>query len=557
MNRIANRLGPFGRGLRTGLLVLSALGFGIGLASIAALADDAAGQGRAARLSSVDGQVQISQGAEVLADQAVANTPLFEGMRVAAAEDGRAEIQLEDGSVARLSPNSALTLAVLRGQGGSGETEMVLESGLGYFEIQGAGQAGTIKIRFGDSVVTASGYTVLRVNLDTPPGELAVFSGNAHLERGTAVLVDLHGGESATLSASDAARYELAESIEPDSWDSWNSDRDQMLTAEAASKTAATKDYADSGNPAWNDLDANGSWYNVPGQGSIWSPYEAANPGFDPYGSGHWMWTPRFGYIWVSSYSWGYMPYQCGMWNYYDSFGWGWMPGMGGCMPWWGGGYIGTNGYMGPNIGVGFGGYRPPLPPHRRPRPIGGPGGRFEASPLVAVNRRPAIGSGMLPLRNRTGAVVIAGQTVQAIRPLNPRAVYERSASAFVNRSAYSGASAGASSGARPLGATGPGFGVSRQGSSASSPGSFAARPAGGSSPAPNRSSSGGGYYNSGSANRSSGGGGYSGGGSASHSSGGGGYSGGGSASHSSGGGGFSGGGGGGGGSRSGGGSHR
>ncbi len=537
MNRIANPLELVGRRLSSGVLGLAALALGTVLLSQAAVAGDAAGPARAARLSTVQGHARVAQGAEALADQAVANTPLFEGMRVATEDDGRAEIQLEDGSVARLSPNSALTLAVLRGQGGSGEAEIVLESGLGYFEVQGGGQAGTIKIRFGDSMVTASGYTVLRVNLDNPPGELAVFSGNAHLERGSALAVDLHGGESVTLSGSDAARYELTESIEPDSWDSWNSDRDQMLTAEAASKTGAAKDYADSGNPAWNALDANGSWYNVPGQGSIWSPYDAADPGFDPYGSGYWMWTPRFGYIWVSGYSWGYTPFQCGMWNYYDSFGWGWMPGMGGCMPWWG------NGYIGPNIGIGFGGYRPPLPPHRRPRPIGGPGGKFEASPLVAVNRRPAIGSGALPPRNRTGAVVIAGQTVQPVRPLNPRPVYDHSASAFVNRTVYPGASLGASSGARPLGAAGPGFGVTRQGSLGSSPGSFAARPAGGSSQAssaPGRGSSGGGY---------------AGGGSASHSSGGGGYSGGGSASHSSGGGGFTAGGGGGGGSHSGGGS--
>ena len=33
---------------------------------------------------------------------------------------------------------------------------------------------------------------------------------------------------------------------------------------------------------------------------------------------------------------WGYMPYQCGAWNYYNSFGWGWAPGV--CQPWWGGG---------------------------------------------------------------------------------------------------------------------------------------------------------------------------------------------------------------------------
>ena len=160
-----------------------------------------------------------------------------------------------------------------------------LETGLGYFEVQGAGQAGqpgqggSIRIRFGDSVVTAGGFSVLRINLDNPPGELAVFSGNAHLERGSGLAVDLHGGESLALNGADATKYELTESIEPDSWDAWNSDRDQMLTSEASSKTGATKGFADSSNPAWNDLDANGNWYDVPGQGNIWSPYEASGFG--------------------------------------------------------------------------------------------------------------------------------------------------------------------------------------------------------------------------------------------------------------------------------------
>lgn len=317
-----------GRGLfGGGLLGLAALALGAGILSQAVRADDAAQPARAVRLSNVDGQVLISQGNQVIADRAVANAPLFEGNRVATAEDGRAEIQFEDGSVARLSPNSALTLKVLSGQGETGEAEIVLQSGLGYFEIRGGGQAGAMRVRFGDSVVTTSGFTVLRINMDLPPGELAVFSGNAHLERGQRLTVDLSGGESVALSDADATHYDQTESIQPDSWDSWNSDRDQMLTAEAASKTGVTKDYADSSNPAWNDLDANGSWYSVPGQGNIWSPYVAANAGWDPYGSGYWMWTPRFGYIWVSGNSWGYLPYQCGDWNYYDSFGWGWSPG--------------------------------------------------------------------------------------------------------------------------------------------------------------------------------------------------------------------------------------
>ena len=408
--------------------------FGIGTAAVLAMAllttrgsaEDA--NARAARLSTVDGAVQIAQRSQVLADSAVANTPLFEGTRVTAADNGRAEIQFEDGSVARLSPNSALTLSALRQKGDGMETEVSLEGGLGYFELQGSDPS--IRVRFDDTVLTVSGFTVLRINLDNPSAELAVFSGNAHVERGNALAIDLHGGESVTLDSADASRYNLAESIEPDSWDTWNSDRDQVLTAESAAKTKATSSLAGGGNPAWGDLDANGNWYNVPDTGYVWSPYEAAGAGWDPYGNGYWQWTPRFGYVWVSGNSWGYMPYQCGMWNFYDGFGWGWAPGTSGCQTWWGSGYIG------PNIGYAPGGYLPPRWP-RRPinGPPGGGRGRSGPQPLIAVNRHSATGNLGLVARDRNTPVMIGGQAVQALRPLAPRQQYDRSSSVNGSRS--------------------------------------------------------------------------------------------------------------------------
>ncbi|MGA2536272.1 MAG: FecR family protein [Terracidiphilus sp.] len=433
-----------------GLAIFAVCTQGFAPAALADDADAAAPATRAVRLNSVDGQVQITQGKQVLAASAVANTPLFEGATVTTAEDGRAEIQFEDGSVARLSPSSALTLTVLRGSGANGEAEITLNGGLGYFELQGAGQSGQIKVNFGESEVSPSGFTVLRINLDSPPGELAVFSGNAHLEHGSAVTVDLHGGESVALSATDATHYTLNETIEPDSWDSWNSDRDQVLTSESAAKTGATKDYSNSSNPAWNDLDANGNWYNVPGQGNIWSPYEASNPGWDPYGQGNWMMSPGYGYTWISASPWGYLPYQCGMWNYYDSFGWGWAPGFGGCNPWWGGG-----GYFGPNIGIGYGGYRPPLRPRPPRRPL-------SAGTLIAVSRKPSGGTSVLPARDRNGVVNIAGHAVVPFHSLSARPQYDHSASGFVNHTVAANSGVRITGG-EPRGA-GPTFGVSRPG---------------------------------------------------------------------------------------------
>jgi uncharacterized membrane protein YgcG len=401
-------------------------------------AEEPAPPARAVRLALVEGEVQLSQGSQVLADPAVANAPLFEGSQVATAEDGRAEIQFEDGSVARLSPNSSLTLKVLRPQNGLNQTEIVLESGLAYFELQAGNSAGQIRVRFGDSVATASGFTVLRINVDAPPGEIAVFSGNTHLERGNALALDLHGGESAVLKAADLSGYNLSESIEPDSWDTWNADRDQVLQAEHGSRTAATKSFADSSNPAWADLDAYGNWYNVPDQGYVWSPYDSGSADWDPYGNGNWMWTPGYGYIWVSGDPWGYMPFQCGHWNYYDAFGWGWAPGMGYCQPWWGGGMG-----WGFNIGLAPSRYRFPIRPRPRPRP-GQPRGPFRNSlnggeklsphPLIAVNRRTHSGSAGLQLRDRNAPVTIAGHTVQPLRPLSPRPQYGRSAAGSMNR---------------------------------------------------------------------------------------------------------------------------
>jgi hypothetical protein len=488
-----------------GVAGLAAMALGAVLLAPCLRADDAGQAARAVRLSSVEGKVQVSQGGQLLADTAMANMPLFEGTQVTTADGGQAEIQFEDGSVARLSPNSSLTLSVLRGQDGSVETEMVQENGLGYFEVQAG--AGQVRIRFGDSMVTVSGFTVLRINLDNPPGELAVFTGNAHLERGSAMKLDLHGGESVALHGADPSHPNLSESIEPDSWDAWNADRDQALQAEYGAQTGATKSFAGSNNPAWADLDANGNWYNVPGQGYVWSPTEAANSEWDPYGNGYWMWTPRFGYIWVSGSSWGYMPYQCGNWNYFDEFGWGWAPGEM-CRPWWGFGGWGFN------VAHGPGGYRPPR------RPIPGPGGprrltgsqttvSMLAHPVVPVSRSLAGLPGALPARDRNVPVVIAGHAVRPVAPVAARPIYSGPSQGTAGRQqpVYAG-------GARVPGGTG-------QPASSSRPANPSApRPAGGSQrpapPSPSHPSSGGG-----SSSRPSGGGsaGSSGGG-GSHSSG-------------------------------------
>ena len=455
---------------------------------------------RAARLSFVEGDVQLSQGSQVLANPALVNTPLFEGTEITTKEDGRAELQFDDGSVARISPNSSLKIAALRQDGGATKAELKLESGLAYFELQGDTSAGQTTARFGDSVVTSSGFTVLRISLDNLPGELAVFSGNAHLERGNALSMDLHGGESVALNATDPNLYNLSETIEPDSWDAWNADRDQELNSQEAARTAASGSSINSNNPAWGDLDANGNWYNVPGQGYVWSPNAASSGDWDPYGCGNWVWTPQFGYVWVSCEQWGYLPYTSGNWNYYDGFGWGWAPGFG--YPWW------TTGGWRWNIGTRPPRYLPPHRPHGTPiRPPNEPirrGGFYQPNPVIAVNRIPSSPAAN-PVHVVGRPVTIGGTTVQPLRPLSPRPIYNPStASGFRGSNPGSGPVYGMPS--RPMS---PGYGNTRSGyvpwanSPASHPGTWVAPVAPGGSYHP---SAPGGGYSGGAAARPSGG---------------------------------------------------
>ena len=182
--------------------------------------------------------------------------------------------------------------------------------------------------------------------------------------------------------------------------------------------------------------------------------------------------TPGYGYIWASGYPWGYLPYQCGMWNFYDGFGWGWAPGMGmgmggmgmggmgmgfgSCNPWWGRGR-----YGGANIGQSPVGYRPIIRPVLR-----GPLGRI-ASPIIPVSRSFNGGTGGFPVRNSNSTVQIAGHTVEPLKPVPGSNSYVRSSSGFVYHPAggYQGtrtvgepSNPEPSSNARPAGGGRPGY---------------------------------------------------------------------------------------------------
>jgi hypothetical protein len=347
------------------LSLLSALTATSGVFGIAHAQDNSA-QLRAARLTSSQGTVSVSDGTNP-AVPAQMNVPLPAGVQIATGDDGQAEIEFEDGSVARLTPNSALSLDRLDiAPGQLFVTDLSLLRGLAYFELR-ATQEYVYSINAGGDVVSPVENATIRVNFDEPPASFAVLDGAAEVQRADTFQAEVRAGETLRDDATSPARYSLSEQIAEDSWDQWNADMDDQEAQQASDSTSVRDNYAGAQGYGWGDLDADGTWYNVPGQGEVWQPYAAEDDSdFDPYGNGAWVSYPGTGYVWASAYPWGWTPYRCGAWSYYNSFGWGWAPGAtcGG----FGWGFAG-GGFL-VNIRVGPRGYRPVHVPVGRPGPV-------------------------------------------------------------------------------------------------------------------------------------------------------------------------------------------
>jgi hypothetical protein len=57
----------------------------------------------------------------------------------------------------------------------------------------------------------------------------------------------------------------------------------------------------------------------------VWKP-RGFDSDWSPYSDGQWVYTYS-GWIWSSSYDWGWAAYHYGRWVYYDLYGWVWLPG--------------------------------------------------------------------------------------------------------------------------------------------------------------------------------------------------------------------------------------
>jgi len=297
-----------------------------------------------ARISLIQGDVSTQRGDSGDWSAATVNTPMAAGDKISTGNKGRAEVQLDFANVLRLADGSQATITALERT----QIQIQLGEGLAYFSmfkgheadveidtpnvaIHPIGKDGAYRI-----YVNPSGQT--EVSVRNGEAEISTPQGSTRVKRGD--LITIQGD-------SNNAQFKITAAAGKDDWDAFNDDRDRViLKADAWHHT--NRYYTGS-----EDLDAYGTWSEVPDVGRVWTPQQGTD--WAPYRNGSWVYEPYWGWTWVGGEPWGWAPYHYGRW-FVNGGSWAWWPGpvTVGYYPPWAPAYVSFFGY-GPGFGVGFG----------------------------------------------------------------------------------------------------------------------------------------------------------------------------------------------------------
>ncbi len=263
---------------RFGLVVLTAVA--CALLALPALADS---QARIVRLSDVQGSVQIDKNTGMGFESAFLNLPITQGVQVQTRNNGRAEIEFEDGSTLRLTPNSKVEFSTL-GLNDSGKRISVvnLVEGMAYINWLGK-SSDDFTLNFSRETVALFRPAHFRVETSPTVSKFAVFKGDVEIA-GPSGKVIVGKKKMLTVDAGDSDKYTLAKNIEAGPLDSWDKEAVEY-------HQQYTRNNSSPYGYGFSDLNYYGGYQNVPGYGMLWQPY-FTGVGWSPFADGAWSWYP-------------------------------------------------------------------------------------------------------------------------------------------------------------------------------------------------------------------------------------------------------------------------
>lgn len=275
---------------------------------------------RIVRLSQAQGKLGLDRGTGKI-EATMQNMPIVEGSKLATS-DGYAEVEFEDGSTLRITPESEVDFPqLLLRSTGVKATTVRLVKGTMYVNLEKT-KENDFTVKSGDSVMKIAPATHMRVILEGKKSTLAVFQGNVAVESGAATAT-VDKKRTAVIDGGGPSAIEVAKNIDDAPYDAWDKNAIDYHSHYARGGNAFGSSLYSYGGP---DLNYYGGFMNAGGCGSFWRPY-FVDAAWDPYGNGVWAWYQGAGYSWVSPYPWGWLPYHSGAWSFCPGVGWGWRPG--------------------------------------------------------------------------------------------------------------------------------------------------------------------------------------------------------------------------------------
>ena len=278
---------------------------------------------RIVRLSYVEGEgVQIDRNDGSGFSKAYANEPLQEGMRLYTSDNTRAEVEFEDGSNIRMTPNSLLAFPELRLRNeGYRSTLVDVKEGLVYFNIQHRDRNEVFRVVFSEFQVDVTKAAHFRMDGDLNELHVSVTQGSINYLDFNGERSDIRKNETLSFDMTDTSRPYRAREVASLADDTWNHDREEAIARAQAASTF--QGYSSNYSYGFADLNKYGSYYNDSRFGAMWRPYNVGYE-WDPFDAGYWVYYPNSGYVWVSAYPWGWAPYRYGSWVFLSGRGWYW-----------------------------------------------------------------------------------------------------------------------------------------------------------------------------------------------------------------------------------------
>jgi hypothetical protein len=271
---------------------------------------------RIIRLSLIQGDVRFARethgdpltDSKAVWETAELNLPVRQGY-VIATDNGRAEVEFENGAMAFLKENTVLAFYDLSLEDGARTTRLVLRQGSASFYVNPA-SGDYFSVTGGDFTVEANRRATFRFDNYDDGSSVEALGGHISVLQDDRT-TPLAKGQSLSVKAGSDSSLSVGALPDEDDFDQWVSGRIDTV----GSATAASEQYTSSSYyaPGFADLYSYGSWFSCGGSGYGWRPF-GVGASWSPFAGGQWISDPTYGWTYMSSQPWGWAPYHYGGW---------------------------------------------------------------------------------------------------------------------------------------------------------------------------------------------------------------------------------------------------